>query len=792
MNLSRRWLEAFLRRPLDAREVGERLAMLGAPADMIEPLRRELEAVVVGLVEEVRPHPNADRLRITTVEDGSGTKKQVVCGAPNVTAGVKYPFARVGVTLPGGITLDERKIRGELSQGMLCSAKELGLGQDGDGILALDVDAAPGTPLTAAIPVADDRIVIDVTPNRPDLLGHKGVARELAASFGIPFRLPDYDKTQTIDVLPPRRHDFGPTTVGGVRVAVDDRLGCPRLHVAVIKGVKVRPSPAWMVDRLMAAGMRSINNVVDATNYVMLELNQPMHAYDLATLNGPFLWVRRGQPDEKIITLDGQARTVDGDMMVIADEKGAIGIAGVMGGAATEVKDSTTDIVLECAYFETKSIRRTKNRLGLSTEASYRFERGIDLWGQPDAMRRCIEIILATAGGQLVETPVDIWPQPSNAPRVFLRHARLKQVLGIDLPVARVEQCLTAIGCTVLSKPDDARMAVDVPGWRPDLTGEIDLIEEVARIHGYDQIPNELRPFRVGELRDADIEVAADRVRAGLAAVGLVEVHSLPFTAREDQWSVEIQNPLAADAGYLRRRLLPGLVKQVEANWAVQTGAVRLFEVGTVFTAAGPGQMPHEERHVAAVVTGVRQPPHWSDGANAPVWDRWDLRGLFEAAIALAHPDAAVQVEEQGWTAVTPDGQVIGRARQLDADAPPWASPVWGFELTLDPAPRFPVRYRPLPTTPAVARDLSLAVPKGIDADLLTRAMARAAGNTLERLEVVDEYRGPKLGPEVRGLTLRLVFRAADRTLRDAEVDAAVERVVKALQQEHGVQLRAS
>jgi phenylalanyl-tRNA synthetase beta chain len=792
MNLSRRWLEAFLRRPLDARDVGERLAMLGAPADMIEPLRRELEAVVVGLVEDVRPHPNADRLRITTVEDGSGTKKQVVCGAPNVTAGVKYPFARVGVTLPGGITLDERKIRGELSQGMLCSAKELGLGQDGDGILALDVDAAPGTPLTAAIPVADDRIVIDVTPNRPDLLCHKGVARELAASFGIPFRLPDYDKTQTIDVMPARRHDFGPTTVGGVRVAVDDRLGCPRLHVAVIKGVKVRPSPSWMVDRLTAAGMRSINNVVDATNYVMLELNQPMHAYDLATLNGPFLWVRRGQPDEKIITLDGQARTVDGDMMVIADEKGAIGIAGVMGGAATEVKESTTDIVLECAYFETKSIRRTKNRVGLSTEASYRFERGIDLWGQPDAMRRCIEIVLSTAGGLLVETPVDVWPQPSNAPRVFLRHARLKQVLGIDLPVARVEQCLTAIGCTVLSKPDDARMAVDVPGWRPDLTSEIDLIEEVARIHGYDQIPNELRPFRVGELRDADIEVAADRVRAGLAAVGLVEVHSLPFTAREDQWSVEIQNPLAADAGYLRRRLLPGLVKQVEGNWAVQTGAVRLFEIGTVFTAAGHGQMPHEERHVAAVVTGVRQPPHWSDGANAPAWDRWDLRGLFEAAIALAHPDAAVQVEEQGWTAVTPDGQVIGRARQLDADAPPWASPVWGFELTLDPAPRFPVRYRPLPTTPAVARDLSLAVPKGIDSDLLTRSMARAAGNTLERLDLVDEYRGPKLGADVRGLTLRLVFRAADRTLRDTEVDAAVDRVVKALQQEHGVQLRAS
>ena len=792
MKLSRRWLEAFLRRPLDAFEVGQRLAMLGAPADAILPLHRELEAVVIGLVEDVRPHPNADRLRITTVEDGSGTKKQVVCGAPNVTAGKKYPFARVGVTLPGGVTLDERKIRGELSQGMLCSAKELGLGQDGDGILELDVDAAPGTSLTSALSVADDQILIDVTPNRPDLLGHKGVARELAASYGVPFRLPDVAGAERIDVPPARRHDFGPATVGGVRIAVDDRLGCPRLHVAVIRGVTIGKSPAWMVDRLAAAGMRSINNVVDATNYVMLELNQPMHAYDLATLKGPFLWVRRAKADEKLITLDGQARNLDGDMMVIADEATAIGIAGVMGAAHTEVKETTTDLVLEAAYFEPRSVRKTRSRLGLSTEASYRFERGADLWGQGDAMRRCIEIVLATAGGTLAEAPLDVWPQPANPPRIFLRHARLAQVLGFALEPARVEQCLTAIGCTVLSKPDDARIAVDVPGWRPDLTAEIDLIEEVARIHGYDAVPTELRPFRAGSLRDADMEIVADRARTGLAGVGLVEVQSLPFGPREDQWSVELQNALATGSDYLRRRLLPGLVKQVEANWAVQTAAVRLFEIGTVFTAAGPGQLPHEERHIAAVVTGVRQPPHWSDGANAPVWDRWDLRALFEAAIALAHPDAAVQVEGASWTAVTPDGQVVGRARQLEADAPPWASPVWGFELTLDPAPRFPVRYRPLPTTPAVARDLSLAVPEGVSGDLLTRIVGRAAGPLLESLDIVDEYRGPKLGTGVRGLTVRLVFRAADRTLRDAEVDAAVDKVVKSAQQELGVQLRAS
>src|SRR6478735_6349405 len=291
MKLSRRWLEAFLRRPLEARDIAARLAMLGAPADAIEPLHRELEAVVIGLVEDVRPHPNADRLRITTVDDGTETKKQVVCGAPNVTAGKKYPFARVGTTLPGGLVLEERKIRGELSQGMLCSAKELGLGQDADGLLELDIDAAPGTPLPQAIPVRDDRIIIDVTPNRPDLLGHKGIARELAASYGVPFRLPVIPGADQVDVPPPRRATTS-GTVGGVTITLEDTEGCARFHGALIRGATVGPSPDWLARRLESAGVRSINNVVDATNYVMLELNQPMHAYDAATLRGSSLIVR--------------------------------------------------------------------------------------------------------------------------------------------------------------------------------------------------------------------------------------------------------------------------------------------------------------------------------------------------------------------------------------------------------------------------------------------------------------------------------------------------------------------
>ncbi|HQW66145.1 MAG TPA: phenylalanine--tRNA ligase subunit beta, partial [Gemmatimonadales bacterium] len=330
MKISRRWLEAFLRRPLDAKDVAARLGMLGAPVDGIESLGGDLSPFVVALVTEVRPHPNADKLRVTTVDDGSGTLSQVVCGAPNVTAGHKYPFARLGTVMPGGLLIEKRKLRGEASEGMLCSARELGLGQDQDGLMTLDTDAAPGTPLLDVLDAGDERLDVDVTPNRPDLMGHKGVARELAASYHIPFRLPEIPDADESDLPPPVR--FGDeATVGGIRLAITDR-GCGRFLGAVIRDVRIGPSPAWLRQRLDGAGVRSINNVVDVTNYVMLELNQPMHAYDAATLRGPAIVVRAAHDGETLVTLDGTTRALATGTLVIADAERVIGIAGVMGG----------------------------------------------------------------------------------------------------------------------------------------------------------------------------------------------------------------------------------------------------------------------------------------------------------------------------------------------------------------------------------------------------------------------------------------------------------------------------
>ena len=792
MNVSRRWLEGFLRRPLDARELARILPMLGAPVDAVEPLHAGLGDVVIGLVEQAEPHPNADRLSLCRVNDGSGELRHVVCGAPNVTAGKKYPFAPVGAVLPGDFRIEKRKIRGEASEGMLCSARELGLGQEHDGILELDTAAAPGTRFLEVMPVDDDRLVIDVTPNRPDLLGHKGVARELSAALKTPFRLPSIPGSEGMSAPAPRRAEGAVGETGGVTIAVEDPEGCPRFMAAVLRGVKVGPSPRWLQERLASVGMRSINNVVDATNSVMFELNQPMHAYDIARLRGPALIARRATPGEKLVTLDDVERTLDPDMVVIADRGGAVGIAGVMGAAHVEVSADTTEVVLECAYFEPRRIRRARRAVGLTSEASHRFERGVDLWGGAEPLRRCIEIIQATGGGRLDGEPVDVWPQPSNPPRIFLRPARVGAVLGVELPVRTIESCLAAIGATVLAKPDDGRIAVDVPGWRPDLVGEIDLIEEVARVHGYDAFPDELRPYRVPVRADAPAELAARRVRRGLVALGLLESQSLAFGPAEVPRSVPILNPMAAPEGWLRASLLPGLVRQVEHNWSAHTRDIRLFEIGTTFLAAPDGGRPAESLRVAGVLSGAREPGHWTAGGKGGDYDLWDLKGLFQQALALAVPGVSCQVEGSTLVARSDLRQVVGSARRLEATVPPWAAPVFGFELEIDLSPEPRRRFRSLPATPAIERDLALVLPAGVTAVAVESLLARGGGRLLESVQAFDEYRGKGLSEGARSVAFHLTFRDPERTLREEEVEAPLKKALALLEKELGVQLRTS
>src|SRR5258705_3612629 len=405
MIVSRRWLEALLGRPLEGKDVADRLARQVAPVDGVVPIHQDLRDVLVARVLEVKQHPNADRLSLCVVDAGGAAPLEVVCGAPNVQAGKAYPFAPAGATLPGGLKLERRKIRGIESNGMLCSAKELGLGVDQAGILELQTDAPPGTPFLEAVPIADEQIIIDVSANRPDLLWHKGVAREVAVSLGATVKLPEIPGGSAVKRLGGLKQA---TKVDGVEVRVEAPEGAPRYMIAVIRGVKVQPSPPWLATRLQAIGQRSINNIVDATNYILFEINQPLHAFDLAKLRGPAVVVRRAKPGEVIVTLDGVNRRLTAEMTVICDAERPTIVAGVMGSAESEVTQQTTDIVLEAAYFQPTRVRLTRRALGLSSESRYRFERGIGMLGMPEALGRAVDLIRAVAGGEMREPPLDL------------------------------------------------------------------------------------------------------------------------------------------------------------------------------------------------------------------------------------------------------------------------------------------------------------------------------------------------------------------------------------------------
>ena len=800
MIVSRRWLEALLGRPLQGQDVADRLARQVAPVDGVVPIHQDLREVLVARVLEVRQHPNADRLTLCLVDAGGSAPLEVVCGAPNVQAGKSYPFAPVGATLPGGLKLERRKIRGVESNGMLCSAKELGLGVDHAGILELDTKAAPGTPFLEAVPIADEQINIDVSANRPDLLCHKGVARELAVSLGATVKLPEIggSAVQRLGGLkrptaqPPNRST---ARVDGVEVRLEDPEGAPRYMIAVIRGVKVGSSPAWLAARLQSIGQRSINNIVDATNYILFEINQPLHAFDLAKLRGPAVVVRRAKPGELIVTLDGVTRKLTAEMTAICDAERPQIVAGVMGSAESEVTEGTTDIVLEAAYFQPTRIRRTRRALGLSSESSYRFERGIDMLGMPDALARAIDLIRAVAGGEMREPPIDLWPEPEKPRSVFLRPARVNHLLGVPVPRKEIEQLLSAVG--FVAAPKDDRLAVQIPGWRPDVTREVDLIEEVARLRGYDTFPDELRPYRPGTVPDAPAEVTLRRIRDQLVrgGGGLLEVRTLPLGPADRPEAVAIQNPLSAEEGYLRSQLFPGLIRRVEYNWSQGQRDIRLFEVGTVFR-AGKGARPEEELHLAIVFTGARHPAHWTasqERVKLPDMDIWDLKRHFELAVGVAAPSTDVQpaADGSGWIAVDKGGgEPVGRAQPLEADAPRWAGPLFGLEVRIAVEPLRVVRYEPVPTQPPIVRDLSLVVPGGVTAAGIEALLAREGGTLLERLDVLDEYRGEGLPAGTRGVTWRCTFRDPARTLTEREIDALLSRMLKALEEQFGVQRR--
>ena len=894
MKVSYRWLRELA--PgigLSPEEAVERLALRGAPVEEVVDLSAGLGDVTIGQVLEAAPHPGADRLTLCRVAGPAG-EVPVVCGAPDVRAGAFYPFAPVGSTLPGGFKIGRRKIRGERSEGMLCSERELGLGADHAGIMLLDGDFDPGAPFVEAVGLNDFRFDVEVTPNRGDLLSHVGVARELhprgqaaIALPPLPATGPGAGENARARARPlssgPMRPDAGAASFArggaeaesaGVVVAIEDPELCPRYLGAVIRGVSVGPSPLWLANRLRAVGARPVNNVVDATNYAMLELGQPLHAFDLAKLEGSAVVVGKARPGESLVTLDGENRALSPEMLTIRDAARPVAVAGVMGGAASEVSTGTADVLLECALFEPRQVRAARRALGMSTDASYRFERGVDPETMETAVHRAASLIAAVAGGALCGQVIDACPSPWKPPVVELRPSRVRRVLGVGFQPDEIAGLLKPLGyamaegdgtdtrdraadapadratvgdalddrVTVGDAPDDRVTVGDapaageeralrfrVPGHRSwDTLREIDLIEEVARTHGYDAFPETLGPYRPGTVPDHPLFRLEDALRAALVADGISEAQT-PALCPVAHGDVTVLNPVSDQESRLRRDLLSGLLRHVERNMARGTGDVRLFELGTAFAPPEPrpgrardasagdasagdanadsgkpasASAPRETTRAAVVLAGRRAPVHWSgDGERFGVHDAARMLALIARE---AHPAAQVApadgedprfVTGRWYRLVDEDGQVVGAGGELrpaTVDLPPWAGVVVGAEVVLpaSPAPRPEATAKPLPDQPSSTRDVAMLVPRRTPAGVVLEAIRGAKAAVLEDAEIFDVYEGGDLPAGSRSVAFRLRFRASDRTLTEAEVDRALRRVLRKVKEETGVEPR--
>ncbi|MDB4968477.1 MAG: phenylalanyl-tRNA synthetase, beta subunit [Myxococcales bacterium] len=784
MKVSLNWLRELVDAPLDADEVANRLTLAGLEVEAREKFA-PLSGVVVARVLAKRPHPDAAKLSLVDVDDGRG-KTQVVCGAQNVpAAGGLVLWARPGATLPGGITLGEKPVRGIVSPGMLCAEDELGLGTSHEGILILSPadGLEPGDDFAKKLGLPDEVWEINVTPNRPDCLGHVGVAREVAALLGARLRLPSVPALTSS--APP------------AKVELADAEGCPRYTALVVEGVTVKPSPLAVRLRLGALGVRAISNVVDATNIMMLLWSQPLHAFDLDKLGGGGVLVRRARAGEKLMTLDDQERTLGPDDVVIADADGTgVAIGGVMGGGGSEVSSATTRLFLESAHFLPSRVRRTAKRLGLHTEAAHRFERGTDPSNCAHVARHLAATIMGVAGGKLGSSLTDAYPRPIAPVLVTLRPARTDALLGFTTKIDRQVSLLKAIGIDAIDEGAGTLRAL-VPTSRPDLTREVDLIEEIARLHGYDHVPATLPPLDSppGPMRDAD-DVRNDAARDALRGLGLDEVVTYGFVGPEalrvfggdeKRW-VRVTNPLREEQSIMRTTLVPGLCAALARNLARDQPDVRIFEVGGIFRMTPGHPNPAEERwHAAALLHG--RADGWLKPGTAV--DFYDLKGAVEQLLeALGHA-GEWQASKQPWlhpgiqAEIHIGGVVVGYAGQLHPAVTRalslGAAPLV-FELDLQALPAASaVVAMELPRFPAVARDLSFYIDESVTARAIREVIDGARDPLCVGVRVLEEYRGDKRPAGKKGMLWSFTYRAPDRTLTDAEVQKLHDELVARL-----------
>jgi phenylalanyl-tRNA synthetase beta chain len=793
------WLHAYCVPELSTAALAERLAMTGTEVERAEHHGVErLEAFVVGRVLTAQQHPNADRLKVCTVDVGAAEPAKIVCGAPNVAAGQTVAVARPGAIMPDGTRLKKAKLRGEPSEGMILAEDEVGIGLDHDGIMVLaegDADGKspdglePGTPLAGVLPIATDVLELEITPNRPDCLAVYGVAREVHAATGAALEPPPWAK------------DLGTEgDVTGVQIAVDCPELCPRFTARAFENVTIGPSPRWLKARLMAAGQRPISNVVDITNYVMVLTGQPLHAFDLDRVAGSQLTVRRAGAGETAETLDGQTRTLDSEMVLIADANGPTSIAGVMGGARSEVQDSTTRVLIEAATWNGANIHRTSLSLGLRSEASGRFEKQLQPEQAMQAQAVATQLMIELCGARVLPGTVDIGGPGPDPVTLRLREARVSALLGLDIPRARQAEILTALEFAVTDADDG--LDVSVPAFRrADVTREADLIEEVARLGALETLPATLPSRHGASGRLTPQQRLRRQASDALAGQGLHEIVGWSFASPElaqrlriaQRPVITLANPMSAELAQLRTTLLGSLLDVAQRNHARGASRLALFEAGAVYLPRAGQARPDEPFHLGVLLSGPVRPPSWREPAPAPA-DFFAAKGVLagllsalrvswsldtEAPEPYLHPGRSARIliggEPAGW---------IGEIHPQVAAAWDRSDPPTAFELDLDAvAQRVHVsRYADVTSFPELREDLAVIVPDAVSAEQVTAVVLRAGRPLLHSAEIFDVYRDPeRIGAGNVSLALRLSFRAPDRTLTDAETAGQRRTIAAAL-----------
>jgi len=806
MKVTLNWLKQYVDFSWSPEELAERLTMIGIEVEGMQKLGGEFEGIVVAQVLTRDKHPNADKLSLCKVADGKG-ERQIVCGAHNFKAGDKVPLILPGASLPAKpgeqpFTIKIGKIRGMESQGMMCSPQELGLPDQIDGLLILREDATVGQPFAEYLGRAAGDVVYDleITPNRPDLNSVIGIAREISAVTGNALKIPETGNPELVG----RVEDL-------VAVRVEDSELCPRYAARVVKGVKVGSSPDWLKQTLEKVGIRSISNVVDVTNYVMLESGQPLHAFDYHLISKgvegkPTIVVRRAAEGEKFKTLDGQERTLTNQMLLIADEAKAVALAGVMGGQNTEINPQTVDVLIESAYFKPQNIRATSKKLSLRTESAYRYERGADVGICDWASRRATQLILETAGGQLAGGVVDAYPHPAKRKEITLRHHKVCGLLGIRISPAENVKYLQRLGLEVAVQNADEYCMVLPPTFRVDLKREVDLIEEIARMYGVNNIYATPPRGAIGANEfDAVHDEIADARRI-LTGLGLNEAQGQTLISNASAQSpgagtVALQNPLSSDMDVLRPSLLPGLLDALRHNLARKNNNVALFEIGRVF-AQNNGQSK-EERRVAIALTGLRNSLFWSGEDREAKFDIYDLKGLLEEffeqfgvrgviytrraeSTALCLESAGVQL---GKLSLGEIGQLLpALAKRYDLrDA------VLLAELNLDLILQWRKSgrvFKQLPAYPAIRRDVAMLVPEATMHETVLNTVKQTQPQNLESVELFDVFRGKNVPSGQKSMAYAFTYRSAERTLTDAEVNAAHDKLVEQFKQKLGAVIR--